>query len=453
MGLDRRAWWQSIGLVAALTLMASCGGKGDQLITGPGQAGLPLAKLVGESTAMARTVVVVTLTKDGTAVEGATVAFSRSISGRAPGDSWQGTTDTDGEARIEIIVEALPYSKRGASGYYLATATDDASGEVIGEWGSIPINGGREVAIALVIGGRAEVTDQSVNVLSLVELHESFGAALNAHDTPGMMDHFLADAVWDYGPNPGPMTIAEMGGFFEGVYVGYPDLHVEEGLTLVSGNILVVEHDIIGSHLGEWMGIPASGGLDQRTPHIDVYECQGGKFTKLTTYLDAKNMLIRMGAFPPSSGRAPLPSFTLPDPEPQTLDAVAAQTAWNALWNAHDLENWSKMVASDADIFWAGSNSILPKSVLVGIQEGYVVAFPDLNGEISRIVDFGGGWILVESVISGTHTGPLFGIPATGQSFESKFGWLARWEGGLFTYFHVYFDDLGVLRSLGLVPG
>ena len=89
-------------LCFALAGAVSCGGEKASLTMGPAPDAPPLAKGAGDPATMSRAVVRITLTDGGTPVEGATVAFSRSVSGRAPDYAWEGTTDAEGKATIEI---------------------------------------------------------------------------------------------------------------------------------------------------------------------------------------------------------------------------------------------------------------------------------------------------------------------------------------------------------------
>ena len=95
----------------------------------------------------------VTVQQDGVPVSGATVEFSRSVSGRAADYAWSGTTDDKGRARVEI-------ASGNASGYYQARASQDEG--MIGSWSSIPINRGYRVMLDLPVEGKARVTDSSV---------------------------------------------------------------------------------------------------------------------------------------------------------------------------------------------------------------------------------------------------------------------------------------------------
>ena len=52
-----------------------------------------------------RAVILVGVTRDGASVSGLEVAFSRTISGRAPDFKWFGTIDVGGGVEIEIAVD------------------------------------------------------------------------------------------------------------------------------------------------------------------------------------------------------------------------------------------------------------------------------------------------------------------------------------------------------------
>ena len=124
-----------------------------------------------------RVVVVATVTLEGQPVAGVELALSRSISGREADYAWSGTTDADGQVEIEVIAEGEAFWRRGASGMYLAKATN-ASGTVVGTWTSIPITGGTRSTVLFPLGGRAEVLDKEA-----LDTSGSFGLAGN-HPNP-----------------------------------------------------------------------------------------------------------------------------------------------------------------------------------------------------------------------------------------------------------------------------
>ena len=85
----------------------------------------------------------------GDAVEVLTVEFSRAIAGRSRHFAWNATTDAGGQASL-----TLP--GRQVSGFYQARARN-ASGDVVGQWHSIPLNRNRRQVLELTLGGSVRV--------------------------------------------------------------------------------------------------------------------------------------------------------------------------------------------------------------------------------------------------------------------------------------------------------
>ena len=142
--------------------LVGCGNQGgNSQLVGPDDSGFAVsqrfAKAAVTPVAAQRADVLVQVTdSDGSPAAELGVTFYRSISGRAPGDGWTGTTDASGQATIAIEVSSVQYRRTGASGYYRAQAVDVA-GQVVGTWHSIPIKGGEENILSLPVGGKAQV--------------------------------------------------------------------------------------------------------------------------------------------------------------------------------------------------------------------------------------------------------------------------------------------------------
>jgi ketosteroid isomerase-like protein len=118
---------------------------------------------------------------------------------------------------------------------------------------------------------------------------------------------------------------------------------------------------------------------------------------------------------------------------------------------------------------WAGREALMtpdcewsmPSAVLRGPEAAtafsrpFVGAFPDSKHTIDLIAG-DGDVVVVEGTWVGTHLGPLptptGDIPATGQAVRLPFGMIARVRHGLIASMHVYYDQLGFLAQLGLVP-
>lgn len=76
---------------------------------------------------------------------------------------------------------------------------------------------------------------------------------------------------------------------------------------------------------------------------------------------------------------------------------------------------------------------------------------PDLRYEIDDMV-VGTDAVAVRTTLTGTHTGELFGMPATGKSICVQQMTFERFRDGRIVAHHRLTDDLGMLRQLGLLP-
>ncbi|MFQ5919770.1 MAG: ester cyclase [Thermoplasmata archaeon] len=83
-------------------------------------------------------------------------------------------------------------------------------------------------------------------------------------------------------------------------------------------------------------------------------------------------------------------------------------------------------------------------------------AFGDLKVDIAN--SFGqGDWVVVEQEVGGTHTGTLVNpdgseVPPTNKTVKFWSADIVKVEGGKITEQRIYFDNLGFMAQLGLVP-
>src|SRR3954452_23639783 len=76
-------------------------------------------------------------------------------------------------------------------------------------------------------------------------------------------------------------------------------------------------------------------------------------------------------------------------------------------------------------------------------------AFPDQRNELLAL-HHSDEAVLVEAVIRGTHRGPLRSLPPTGRSFELPILAMFVFDEDKLVCERVYFDQLPVLRQLGI---
>jgi predicted ester cyclase len=83
---------------------------------------------------------------------------------------------------------------------------------------------------------------------------------------------------------------------------------------------------------------------------------------------------------------------------------------------------------------------------------GYREAFPDLQVIIEDLLAEGDR-VAARVRFRGTHQGELEGIAPTGRRVESTGIIVSRIEGGKIAEDWANFDDLGLMRQLGAIPG
>jgi steroid delta-isomerase-like uncharacterized protein len=78
-------------------------------------------------------------------------------------------------------------------------------------------------------------------------------------------------------------------------------------------------------------------------------------------------------------------------------------------------------------------------------------AFPDQRNELVSLRHADDA-VIVEFDLLGTHRGPLRGVPPTGRSIRCRMSAVFEFEGERIVCERVYFDQLTILRQLGLAP-
>ncbi len=125
--------------------------------------------------------------------------------------------------------------------------------------------------------------------------------------------------------------------------------------------------------------------------------------------------------------------------------------------NARDLDAFANFHSEDVTLY--APNSPEPLRGRDSIKHwygGFVNGFPDMNVKADRLIAQG-EWVCGVYTVSGTHTGPLPGpegeeIPPTNKPVKMSTATVYRIQGGRVTEVHEYFDQLGILAQLGLMP-
>lgn len=90
------------------------------------------------------------------------------------------------------------------------------------------------------------------------------------------------------------------------------------------------------------------------------------------------------------------------------------------------------------------------REALQALFAAYRSGLPDLNASIDDLVA-SGDKVVISITLSGTHTGDLMGIPATGKRLQVTGMVLSRLEDGRIIEEREILDMLGMFQQLGIV--
>jgi len=82
---------------------------------------------------------------------------------------------------------------------------------------------------------------------------------------------------------------------------------------------------------------------------------------------------------------------------------------------------------------------------------GLWTAFPDLHVRLRRVVAIDGELAVTEHTLSGTHSGPLFGVAATARPVQVETVVIWEFAGNRIRGEIVYFDLATMLRQVGVL--
>jgi steroid delta-isomerase-like uncharacterized protein len=136
--------------------------------------------------------------------------------------------------------------------------------------------------------------------------------------------------------------------------------------------------------------------------------------------------------------------------EPENLQI--SRQLWDA-WNAHDPAGYLKFL----DANYVIESDTIPQPIrgleaARGFMQMYVDAFPDLHFSIDQMIA-SGDTVVTRWTATGTHRGPLMGIPATNRYVQTRGCTVGDIRNGKSIHDWTYWDTGNMLRQLGVLPG
>ncbi|MDI6451301.1 ester cyclase [Anaerobaca lacustris] len=286
----------------------------------------------------------------------------------------------------------------------------------------------------------------------LMAVRGAFADALNAHDLDAVVSFLADDFVFDWVGMPtlivGP---AQFRASLEGQYMHSPDWHTDEGRVFATDNVVVVEHAAMGTQTGPLAELPdlEPQGNPWAWYHVDIYEFEGDKIKRLTSYGDTAGVYMSMGVMPVPEMPDFVPSIAVPAHEPTGLSPLEANAEHVRRWNSHDAASMAKIYHADCTVFAGPLGMELDRVAMTAMNEVFFSAFPDVELEIVRTIDLGNGWVLTELLWQATHQGTFFGIPPMGYATENRGVWLVHYTAdGLVREGAFYYDNLTLMTQM-----
>ena len=139
--------------------------------------------------------------------------------------------------------------------------------------------------------------------------HEWFEEVWNKHQIQAI-DRLLAPDAIAHGLGDGPDAVlrgpAGFRPFFQKFTQAFPDIHVEVADTIMEGDKLAARCLVTGTHLGDSLGVPATG---RRVEFggIAILRVKDGKIVEGWNHFDFQVLAQQIGSGPPevSSPRIP----------------------------------------------------------------------------------------------------------------------------------------------------
>ncbi len=125
---------------------------------------------------------------------------------------------------------------------------------------------------------------------------------------------------------------------------------------------------------------------------------------------------------------------------------------YDELFNRGDLAGVEEIIAPDFHNHEAPPGQDRGPDSMRGLVAMLRTAFPDLHFEIEEVIAEG-DTVAGRLTMTGTHRGPLMGLPATGRSVRQDHMHFVRFRDGKAVEHWGVRDDLGMMQQLGVIPG
>jgi predicted ester cyclase len=121
-------------------------------------------------------------------------------------------------------------------------------------------------------------------------------ASWNAGDLDGYLELY-DERIRLHGYAPEPMGKAEVRGFYEAIFAAFDSPQLEFHEVLWDGATCTIRFTMTGRHIGEFMGVPATGNAIA-LPGITILHFAGDRVAERFSQADMLGLMVQMGAIP-----------------------------------------------------------------------------------------------------------------------------------------------------------
>ena len=119
-------------------------------------------------------------------------------------------------------------------------------------------------------------------------------ASWNAGDLDGYLELY-DDRIRLHGYSPEPMGKAEVRRFYEATFAAFDSPQLDFHEVLWDGAACTIRFTMTGRHVGEFMGVPATGN-DIALPGITILRFAGDRVVERFSQADMLGLLVQLGA-------------------------------------------------------------------------------------------------------------------------------------------------------------
>ena len=120
----------------------------------------------------------------------------------------------------------------------------------------------------------------------------------NRHDVDGVLRYYDPEITWhNVAMAETYRGLDEVGGYLRSLFDAFPDLTFAVGQRLARGEHVAEEWTMRGTHLGEFVGVPATGRVVE-VNGMSMVLMRDGRFLRDEFYFDAAGVLRQLGLLP-----------------------------------------------------------------------------------------------------------------------------------------------------------